>query len=87
MSVIILLAALGLLMFVAYRGYSVILFAPICALLAVLLTVPIDVAPTYTTIFMDKLAGFVKLYFPVFMLGAVFGSARSERCCRSWWSA
>ena len=73
MSVIILLAALGLLMFVAYRGYSVILFAPICALLAVLLTSPIDVAPTYTTIFMDKLAGFVKLYFPVFMLGAVFG--------------
>ena len=73
MSVIILLAALGLLMFVAYRGYSVILFAPICALLAVLLTVPIDVAPAYTSIFMEKLAGFVKLYFPVFMLGAVFG--------------
>ena len=39
MSVIILLAALGLLMFVAYRGYSVILFAPVCALLAVLLSV------------------------------------------------
>src|SRR5512134_1640775 len=73
MSVIILLAALGLLMFVAYRGYSVILFAPVCALLAVLLTVPIDVAPAYTSIFMEKLAGFVKLYFPVFMLGAVFG--------------
>lgn len=73
MSVIILLAALGLLMFVAYRGYSVILFAPVCALLAVLLSAPIDVAPAYTSIFMDKLAGFVKLYFPVFMLGAVFG--------------
>lgn len=38
MSVIIALAALALLMLAAYRGYSVILFAPIAALGAVLLT-------------------------------------------------
>ena len=73
MSVVILLVALGLLMLVAYRGYSVILFAPICALLAVLATDPALVAPAYTSVFMDRLANFVKLYFPVFMLGAVFG--------------
>ena len=73
MSVVILLVALGLLMLVAYRGYSVILFAPICALLAVLATDPALVAPAYTSVFMEKLANFVKLYFPVFMLGAVFG--------------
>lgn len=73
MSVVILLLALGLLMLVAYRGYSVILFAPICALLAVLATDPALVAPAYTSVFMEKLANFVKLYFPVFMLGAVFG--------------
>ena len=29
--------------------------------------------PIYTGLFMDKMVGFVKLYFPVFMLGAVFG--------------
>ena len=40
MSVLIALAALGLLMLAAYRGYSVILFAPIAALGAVLLTDP-----------------------------------------------
>ena len=73
MSVVILLLALGLLMLVAYRGYSVILFAPICALLAVVATDPTLVAPAYTNVFMDRLANFVKLYFPVFMLGAVFG--------------
>ncbi|HRK94714.1 MAG TPA: GntP family permease [Rhodospirillales bacterium] len=73
MSVVILLLALGLLMLVAYRGYSVILFAPICALLAVVATDPALVAPAYTSVFMDRLANFVKLYFPVFMLGAVFG--------------
>ena len=60
-------------MFVAYRGYSVILFAPIAALGAVLLIEPYLVAPVYTGLFMDKMVGFVKLYFPVFLLGAVFG--------------
>lgn len=73
MSVLIATAALGLLMLAAYRGYSVILFAPIAALGAVLLTDPGAVAPTFTGLFMEKMVGFVKLYFPVFLLGAVFG--------------
>jgi H+/gluconate symporter-like permease len=60
-------------MFAAYRGYSVILFAPVAALGAVLLTEPAAVAPVFSGIFMDKMVGFVKLYFPVFLLGAVFG--------------
>ena len=49
MSLIIVVAALVFLMLVAYRGYSVILFAPIAALLAVLLTDPALVAPMYTS--------------------------------------
>ncbi|MEX5788689.1 GntP family permease [Providencia vermicola] len=73
MSVLIALAALCLLMLAAYRGYSVILFAPIAALGAVLLTDPSAVAPAFTGLFMEKMVGFVKLYFPVFLLGAVFG--------------
>ena len=73
MDVLIALLALGLLMLAAYRGYSVILFAPLVALGAVLLPQPAAVAPVFSDIFMDKLVGFVKLYFPVFLLGAVFG--------------
>ncbi|HEY8587888.1 MAG TPA: GntP family permease [Rhodanobacter sp.] len=73
MAFLIVLAALCFLMFAAYRGYSVILFAPIAALGAVLLTDPSLVAPMFTGLFMDKMVGFLKLYFPVFMLGAVFG--------------
>jgi len=73
LTFLIVLAALAFLMFAAYRGYSVILFAPIAALGAVLLTEPGAVAPVFTGIFMEKMVGFVKLYFPVFMLGAVFG--------------
>ena len=73
MTFLIVLAALAFLMFAAYRGYSVILFAPIAALGAVLLIDPGAVAPVFSGIFMEKMVGFVKLYFPVFMLGAVFG--------------
>ncbi|TDK28415.1 GntP family permease [Luteimonas aestuarii] len=73
MEFLIVLASLCFLMFVAYRGYSVILFAPIAAMGAVLLTDPTLVAPMFTGLFMDRMVGFLKLYFPVFLLGAVFG--------------
>jgi len=73
MSFVVVLAALVFLMFVAYRGYSVIMFAPVAALLAVFFTDPAQVLPMFSGVFMDKMVGFVKLYFPVFMLGAIFG--------------
>jgi H+/gluconate symporter-like permease len=72
-DLLIVLGALVFLMFVAYRGYSVILFAPIAALGAVLFTDPSLVPPMFSGVFMEKMVGFVKNYFPVFMLGAVFG--------------
>jgi len=73
MALLIVLAALAFLMVVAYRGNSVILFAPVAALGAVLLTDPSLVAPMFTGLFMERMVGFLKLYFPVFLLGAVFG--------------
>ncbi|CAM4235442.1 transporter [Bacillus manliponensis] len=73
MELVIILLSLSMLMFVAYRGFSVILFAPICALFAVLLTEPSYVLPFFSNIFMEKMVGFIKLYFPVFLLGAIFG--------------
>ena len=73
MSFLIVLASLCFLMFVAYRGYSVILFAPVAAMGAVLLVDPNLVAPMFTGLFMDKMVVFVRLYFPIFLLGAIFG--------------
>jgi H+/gluconate symporter-like permease len=73
MSFLICLFALFFLMFVAYRGFSVILFAPIAALLAVLLTSPAAVLPVYSNMFMENMVVFIKNYFPAFMLGAIFG--------------
>jgi len=73
MALIICLGALAALIVLAYRGFSVILVAPLIAMGAVLLTDPAAVAPAFSGLFMDKLGTFVKLYFPVFLLGAIFG--------------
>jgi H+/gluconate symporter-like permease len=73
MSVVVVHAALAFLTVVAYRGASVVLFAPVAALGAVLLTDPRLVPPAFTGVYMDRLAGFLQLYLPVFVLGAVFG--------------
>ena len=73
LTVFVSLLALGFLMLVAYRGYSVILFAPVAALGAVLLTMPGAVLPAYSALFMEHMATFIRTDFPVFMLGALFG--------------
>ena len=73
MSFVVCIAALCFLMYVAYKGFSVILFAPIAALLAVLFTHPYYVLPVYSNMFMENMVVFVRNYFPVFMLGAIFG--------------
>ena len=73
MSFLIAIGALVFLMVAAYRGYSVILFAPIAAMLAVLFTDPVVVPAIFSGLFMDKMVVFVRNFFPVFLLGAVFG--------------
>ncbi len=73
MDIIIVVLALAMLMFVAYRGYSVIIFAPIVALAAVLCFEPMDILPAYTNLFMQRCSEFVRNYFPMFLLGALFG--------------
>ena len=72
LNVFAILLALVLLMAIAYRGLPVILFAPLCALLAAGLSGR-PVLPTYTETFMASAAGYVRSFFPLFLLGAVFG--------------
>lgn len=73
MAVGIAALSLILLMVAAYRGMSVILMAPLLAMLAVFLTDPSAVPAVFSGLFMEKVATFLKLYFPVFLLGALFG--------------
>jgi H+/gluconate symporter-like permease len=73
MAVGIAALSLILLMLAAYRGMSVILMAPLLAMLAVFLTEPSAVPAVFSGLFMEKVGSFLKLYFPVFLLGALFG--------------
>lgn len=68
---------LALLMFLAYRGMSIIWIAPICAMV-VALTGGLDLLPAYTDSYMTGFVGFAKSWFPVFMLGAVFGKVMDD---------
>ncbi|MCC5969358.1 MAG: GntP family permease [Pararhodobacter sp.] len=60
-------------MFLAYRGLSLLLLTPALALLAVLIADGGPVLASYTQVFMQAMGGFVIQYFPLFLLGAVFG--------------
>lgn len=77
MAVLVIFLALGLLMLLAYRGYPVILFAPVLAVLAAVLS-GLPLLPTYTEVFMVKAVAYVKLYFPIFLLGAIFGKVMDD---------
>lgn len=72
-SLLVALGALIFLMLAAYRGFSVIIAAPLAAIAAVLLTEPSAVPAVFSGLFMEKMVGFLKLYLPVFLLGAIFG--------------
>jgi H+/gluconate symporter-like permease len=66
------LIALAALIYLAYRGVSVLVLAPLMALVAVLFS-DAPLLASYTQVFMRALGEFVILYFPLFLLGAIFG--------------
>lgn len=70
--------SLLLLMYLAYRDVSVLVLAPLCALLAVVFDGNLPVLATYTQIFMGSVGQFVKDYFPLFLLGALFGKLMED---------
>jgi H+/gluconate symporter-like permease len=65
--------ALGALVYLAYRGASLLVLAPVMAMFAVLASEGGPVLASYTQVFMTATGGFIIQYFPLFLLGAVFG--------------
>ena len=59
------------LMYFAYRGWSIILIAAIFAGVAALASI-FGVLPTYSELYMTRMAEYTKSYYPVFLFGAVF---------------
>jgi H+/gluconate symporter-like permease len=66
------LLALAVLMWFAYRGWSVLLLAPAAALLAAVISGE-PLLPHWTATFMNGTARFVAQWFPLFLLGGIFG--------------
>ena len=66
--------ALGLVLLIilAYRGWSIIWIAPICAGVVAIFG-GLDLLDAYTNTYMQGFVDFTKSWFPVFMLGAIFG--------------
>jgi len=78
-STLAIVITLLLLMFFAYRGYSVLILAPIMATLAVFLSGDfLSSIPAYTDVFMGALSGFLLKFFPIFLLGALFGRLMAD---------
>ncbi|MBA2174804.1 GntP family permease [Halobacillus locisalis] len=65
------------LMALAYLGWSIIWVAPIAAGV-VAVTGGLDLLPAYTDTYMSGFVNFAKSWFPVFLLGAIFGKLMED---------
>lgn len=75
-SLVGIVLSLVLLITLAYRGHSVLIAAPISALVAVLFS-GAPLLATYTQIFMPAMGRFIVQFFPLFLIGAIFGALMS----------
>jgi H+/gluconate symporter-like permease len=71
------LFGLGLLIWLAFRGWSVLLLAPLAALIAALFSRE-PLLAHWTQTFMGSAAGFLAQFFPLFLLGALFGKLMED---------
>ena len=71
------LVSLGLLIWLAYRGWSVLVLAPAAALVAAAFSQE-PLLAHWTQTFMGSAAQFVMQFFPIFLLGALFGKLMED---------
>jgi H+/gluconate symporter-like permease len=71
------LIALALLIWLSYRGWSVLLLAPAAALVAVMVAGE-PLLAHWTQTFMGGAAKFLAQFFPLFLLGALFGKLMED---------
>ena len=77
MGLIGILVGLGLLVSLAYRGWSVLLLAPAAALVSAAAAGE-PLLAHWTQTFMGSAAQFVAQFFPLFLLGALFGKLMDD---------
>ena len=77
MGLLGMLVGLGLLMYLSYRGWSVLLLAPAAALVVAAFSGE-PLLAHWTLTFMSAAAGFIAQFFPIFLLGALFGKLMED---------
>ena len=77
MGLLGILLALGLLIWLAFSGWSVLLLAPAAALLAAAVAAE-PLLAHWTQTFMGSAARFLAQFFPLFLLGALFGKLMED---------
>lgn len=77
MGLLGILIALALLMWLAYRGWSVLLVAPLAALVAAAISGE-PLLAHWTQTFMGGAARFLTQWFPMFLLGGLFGKLMDD---------
>ncbi len=77
MGLLGILVGLGLLVWLAFRGWSVLLLAPAAALIAALFGGE-PLLANWTQVFMGSASRFLAQFFPLFLLGAVFGKLMED---------
>lgn len=77
MGLLGILVALGLLIWLSYRGWSVLLLAPAAALVASAFARE-PLLAHWTQTFMGSAAQFLAQFFPLFLLGALFGKLMDD---------
>jgi len=77
MGLVGILVSLGLLIWLSFRGWSVLLLAPAVAIVAALFAGE-PLLAHWTQTFMGSAAQFVAQFFPIFLLGALFGKLMDD---------
>jgi H+/gluconate symporter-like permease len=77
MGLLGILLGLGALLWLSFRGWSVLLLAPAAALIVALLAGE-PLLAHWTQTFMGAAAGFLAQFFPLFLLGALFGKLMED---------
>src|SRR5690554_4547157 len=77
-GIMAIIVALVLLMVLAYRGLSLLILAPLLAALVAMVSVDTPLLASYTQVFMGAAGNFIVSFFPLFLLGAIFGKLMED---------
>ncbi len=82
LAILVIFLSLATLMYSAYKGASVIVVAPIIAMATVIVGLlfgnTLDPLYALTEVYMPALTSFIKSYFPLFLVGSIFGKIMGD---------